>query len=440
MSLFTRKMRLLTAVVLDEDKEKVVKGLLSRGVMDFIHIEGLDPEMMKKIRKNEDAPSISELSEYRIRIENLLSQADHRIPSLSSSDLETTEVLDLDKLRRFIERLTVSTQSIKDRQRLVNQRYLTHEEMLRYIDEKKNEYLDIRVGRVPSRAEDFQSRLSQLGSVVDSDGDDFIVLSFKRESGRVDDVFDKFHWTETSNADAQKGALLKAKARLNILIEDDKKDMQALRDEIKEKIGERIDDLEKAWLNVRIHELCGSVESYFSYTKNTTLLSGWVPEDEYESVYQAILEDAHFLLDELGGNTWIKIPVTEDGLAAISTLSREGVHVTAASVFTFSQGMLAYKAGAECVSVYCNRAQDNGIDYTSVISSIKNAFPEKMLLAASFKNTAQAEIASYSGADSLTLKAKVLFSDLKTDLMKKTVDSFKMSWLDAYKKDRIKPE
>ena len=169
MSLFTRKMRLLTAVVLDEDKEKVVKGLLSRGVMDFIHIEGLDPEMMKKIRKNEDAPSISELSEYRIRIENLLSQADHRIPSLSSSDLETTEVLDLDKLRRFIERLTVSTQSIKDRQRLVNQRYLTHEEMLRYIDEKKNEYLDIRVGRVPSRAEDFQSRLSQLGSVVDSD-------------------------------------------------------------------------------------------------------------------------------------------------------------------------------------------------------------------------------------------------------------------------------
>ena len=290
MSLFTRKMRLLTAVVLDEDKEKVVKGLLSRGVMDFIHIEGLDPEMMKKIRKNEDAPSISELSEYRIRIENLLSQADHRIPSLSSSDLETTKVLDLDKLRRFIERLTVSTQSIKDRQRLVNQRYLTHEEMLRYIDEKKNEYLDIRVGRVPSRAEDFQSRLSQLGSVVDSDGDDFIVLSFKRESGRVDDVFDKFHWTETSNADAQKGALLKAKARLNILIEDDKKDMQALRDEIKEKIGERIDDLEKAWLNVRIHELCGSVESYFSYTKNTTLLSGWVPEDEYDSVYQAILE------------------------------------------------------------------------------------------------------------------------------------------------------
>ena len=290
MNLFTRKMRLLTAVVLDEDKEKVVKNLLSYGVMDFIHIEGLDPEQMKKIHKDEGSGSTSELSEYRIRIENLLEQADHRIPALSSSDLESTDVLDLDKLRRFIERLTLSTQSIKDRQRIVNQRYLTHEEMLRYIDEKKNEYLDLRVGSVPSRSEDFAMRLRQLGSVVDTDGLSIAVLSFKRESSRVDDLFDKFHWTESSDVEDQKGAMLKMKADLNILIEDDKKDMDVLKKEVKDKIGERIDDIEKAWLNVRIHELCGSDESYFSYTKNTTLLSGWVPDDEYQKVYQAIIE------------------------------------------------------------------------------------------------------------------------------------------------------
>ena len=116
------------------------------------------------------------------------------------------------------------------------------------------------------------------------------VLSFKRESGRVDEIMDKFHWAESSDAENQKGALLKAKAELSLLIEDDRKDLEALRNEVKEKIGEKIDDLDKAWLNVRIHELCDSVESYFSYTKNTTLLSGWVPEEEYDKVYQAILE------------------------------------------------------------------------------------------------------------------------------------------------------
>ena len=145
MNLFTRRMRLLTAVVLDEDKDKVVRNLLSKGVMDFVSIEGLDSEQMKKIHHSDTSRGSLELSEYRIRIENLFSQADHKIPSISSSDLEKTDVLDLDKLRRFIERLTVSTQSVKDRQRIVNQRYLTHEEMLRYIDEKKDEYLDLRL-------------------------------------------------------------------------------------------------------------------------------------------------------------------------------------------------------------------------------------------------------------------------------------------------------
>ena len=290
MNLFTRRMRLLTAVVLDEDKDKVVRNLLSKGVMDFVSIEGLDSEQMKKIHHSDTSRGSLELSEYRIRIENLFSQADHKIPSISSSDLEKTDVLDLDKLRRFIERLTVSTQSVKDRQRIVNQRYLTHEEMLRYIDEKKDEYLDLRVGSVPSRAEDFRSRLVQQGSVVVTDNDLMTVLSFKRESGRVDEIMDKFHWTESSDAENQKGALLKAKAELSLLIEDDRKDLEALRNEVKEKIGEKIDDLDKAWLNVRIHELCDSVESYFSYTKNTTLLSGWVPEEEYDKVYQAILE------------------------------------------------------------------------------------------------------------------------------------------------------
>ena len=156
------------------------------------------------------------------------------------------------------------------------------------------------------------------------------------------------------------------------------------------------------------------------------------------TAYEAILEDAYYLLGELGKDVWIKIPVTEAGLAAISRLSGEGVNVTAASVFSFSQGMLAYKAGTKCVSVYCNRAEENGIDYPGVITSLKNAFPDQMLLAASFKDTIQAEIASISGADSLTLKSNVLFSDLNTPLMKNTVDSFKTSWLDAFGKDRIK--
>ena len=42
MSMFTRKMRMLTAVVMESDRDSVVKALLEKGVMEFVHI-GLLP-------------------------------------------------------------------------------------------------------------------------------------------------------------------------------------------------------------------------------------------------------------------------------------------------------------------------------------------------------------------------------------------------------------
>ncbi len=158
------------------------------------------------------------------------------------------------------------------------------------------------------------------------------------------------------------------------------------------------------------------------------------------SLYDEILKDAYYILEEVGENVWIKIPVTEDGLAAISRLSAEGIKVTAASVFTFTQGMLAYKAGADTVSVYCNRAEEKGIEYAHVIESLKNAFPDRVLLAASFRTTDQIERASFAGADSLTIKPKLLFQDLKTDLMRDTVANFQFSWESAFKSRNLRRE
>ena len=48
MNMFTQKMRMLTAVVMDSDREKVVKALLEKGVMEFVHIDTLPKEKMQK--------------------------------------------------------------------------------------------------------------------------------------------------------------------------------------------------------------------------------------------------------------------------------------------------------------------------------------------------------------------------------------------------------
>ncbi|NCC91114.1 MAG: ATPase, partial [Spirochaetia bacterium] len=45
------------------------------------------------------------------------------------------------------------------------------------------------------------------------------------------------------------------------------------------------------WSNLRLNELCDQIRSYFAYTRNTTLFSGWVPTDQASLVEKAI-EDA----------------------------------------------------------------------------------------------------------------------------------------------------
>lgn len=290
MSMFTRKMRIITAVVLDEDKDKVVRNLLEKGVMDFVSIGDLDKESMKKLSRHSSDISSQTLADFRVRIETLYRQADLDVPSLAGVDLEKTPELDIDKIRRFLDRLTIAIQGIKDNQKTVNQRLLKNTEMLKYVTENKREYLDLRVGSVGLRREDFVNRIVSTGAVVLADRDPIVTLSLKRDSSRTNEILDKFSWTETSDASEQKKGYERCGEELEKRIASDKAGLEKLRLEVSDKIKEKKDELDSMWKVVRLHELCESVESYFSYTKNTTLFSGWVPEDDYQTVYDCIFD------------------------------------------------------------------------------------------------------------------------------------------------------
>jgi len=51
MSLFTENMRLLTAVVIENKSDEVVKSLLKIGALDFVQITNLPPEQLAKLSK-----------------------------------------------------------------------------------------------------------------------------------------------------------------------------------------------------------------------------------------------------------------------------------------------------------------------------------------------------------------------------------------------------
>ncbi len=288
MSMFTRRMKMLTAVVLDEDRDKVVRHLLEKGVMDFVRLDSLGEEQLKKLGTRNDAENIQVLGDLRGRIEVLFKQADVVLPSLDGVDLDNPAPVETDRIRKFLDRLGMGMQNLKEQQKNVNQRLLNETEMLRYVNEGRKDYLDLRVGTVAQRKDDFLARMTPLGGIVISDCDPMVSLTFKRDSSRTNEIFDKFAWTESTDVDAQHGAMDRAKAGLEEKIATDKATLSKLGDDVKARILENKDELVGYWKQVRLFELSEHVESFFSYTKNTTLFSGWVPEEDYGMVEETI--------------------------------------------------------------------------------------------------------------------------------------------------------
>lgn len=135
---------------------------------------------------------------------------------------------------------------------------------------------------------------------------------------------------------------------------------------------------------------------------------------------EAMVEEAHYMLDRLGENTCIKIPVIREGLKAIKLLAKEGVRVTATAIYTPSQAILAAHAGAAFVAPYVNSIDNAGIDGMGVAKTIQETFENQGLatevLAASFKNAYQVQELFAFGIPNITAVPDVLESLVKNDL------------------------
>ena len=144
----------------------------------------------------------------------------------------------------------------------------------------------------------------------------------------------------------------------------------------------------------------------------------------------AMLEDAARIRRELGANTYVKIPVNEEGLAAIKSLRQadKDAHITATAIYTAMQGFLAAKAGANYAAPYVNRIDNlgaNGIETAKTIHDIfrKNNLPAD-ILAASFKNSQQVlELCAY-GVGAATVAPDVIHGLIKNDAVAMAVASF----------------
>jgi transaldolase len=130
----------------------------------------------------------------------------------------------------------------------------------------------------------------------------------------------------------------------------------------------------------------------------------------------------------------IKIPVTQQGLIAMKSLSADQVPIMATTIFQVNQALLAALAGAEYIAPYVGRMLDAGIDAYESLRSMaaiykRYAFNTK-ILAAALKTPEQIKACAEIGIEAVTLKPGLFNQFIAED--KNTLNSLK-SFAEAWK-------
>lgn len=155
-----------------------------------------------------------------------------------------------------------------------------------------------------------------------------------------------------------------------------------------------------------------------------------------QSEAEAMVREAMALRDALGGNFYVKIPATAEGLKAIRMLKIKGIKTTATAIFSAQQALLCAKAGADFVAPYVNKLSDICVDAISVVGEIAKEFDrfglKTRVLSASFRNVDQVNQVALMGSHAITLPVPFydkLIAHPMTDL---ALQGFETDWRGVY--------
>ena len=111
-------------------------------------------------------------------------------------------------------------------------------------------------------------------------------------------------------------------------------------------------------------------------------------------------------------NIVVKIPMTEEGMKAVSILEKKGIRTNVTLVFSPSQALIAAKAGASFVSPFIGRLDDKSMDGMGLVRDMmqiyKNYGFKTQVIVASIRHPLHVVEAARAGAPIATIPADVL--------------------------------
>jgi len=143
-------------------------------------------------------------------------------------------------------------------------------------------------------------------------------------------------------------------------------------------------------------------------------------------------------LSKLHKNVVIKIPMCEEGLKAVSVLSKNGIRTNVTLIFSAQQALLAAKAGASFVSPFMGRLDDIGNGGIQVVEDIAAIFDyygfETEIIAASIRTPMHVLDCAKAGAHISTVPYKVIMQMIKHPLTDAGIEKFLEDYNKVYNK------
>lgn len=141
------------------------------------------------------------------------------------------------------------------------------------------------------------------------------------------------------------------------------------------------------------------------YKKICKLVEGDVSAEVIATDFKGMIEEGQKLA-ALAENIVVKVPMTREGIRAISYFSDRGINTNCTLVFSAGQAILAAKAGATYLSPFVGRVDDISWDGIKLIEEIVSIYSiqgySTEILAASIRTPLHIVQAAKAGADVVT--------------------------------------
>ena len=163
----------------------------------------------------------------------------------------------------------------------------------------------------------------------------------------------------------------------------------------------------------------------------TEIVDGDISAEVISTDLDGMLKEARELA-KISKNIVIKIPMIEEGLKAVSILSKEGIRTNVTLVFSLSQAVLAANAGATFISPFMGRLDDIGMSGIQLVEEISKVFKnynyESKIIAASIRHIGHLEEAALAGAHIATIPGTLFEKLWSHPLTDAGIESFKKDW------------